>query len=345
MVEVIRLASLICAIASLLLCGIAVGGLLCLLERRQRRVWTNLLTLPRNLLKKARESVQNRLQFVDLSEFSTEQMATKSNYCTYESSGSLKSLACVAFLYCCLMSLSTIALWQYSYSLINPVLQSKPGYIDWLGMRRAVTAKSWFHMREAWLPFNLSFPAIVPDWQPIYSPLQHWEEGNKLLLTLQYCLVYGCSLRTNSPMYQSESHKDWLLGTSGLDTPLKAGLTPFLSEIVQISSSARADLKSTPKPDYSKGKRLEKYISLAFTALTKSNQLFDEDTGTQLQAICGLLKIFSFGVVCAGLLVLVFCGLPLTHIVRNMKVVKRYDQEIDAITFPMVSVALLGARK
>ena len=345
MVEVVQLASLICSISSLLLCGIAVGGLLYLLEKRQRRMWTNLLNLPRNLLKKARESVKSRLQSFDLFEFFTEKVSTKSQLCTYESSGSLKSLACVSLFYCCLMCLSTLVLWQYSYSLINPVLQSKPGYIDWLGMRRAVTAKSWFHMREAWLPFNLSFPAIVPDWQPIYSPLQHWEEGNNLLLSLQHCLVYGCSFHTKPPMYQSDSHKDWLMGTSGLDTPLTAGLTPFLSEIAQISSSARADLRSTPKPDYSKGKRLEKYTSLAFAAITKSNQLFDEDTGTQLQAVCGLLKRVSFVVVCAGLLVLLFCGLPLTYIVRNMKVVKRYDREIDAITFPMVSVALLAARK
>ena len=236
--SVALLASLLCPLAWLLLLLVLVCPLLYVLERRRRQIWTDALN-------QSWEMEKQRKKLIHKADFP----AKKDTIKTYESSKTMKMLIIASLLYCCFSSLSSLGLCQYGYRSLNPVLESKPGYVDWLGMRRAVTAKGWFHMREAWLPSNVSFPALCPDIDPFYSPVLHWEGANALLLTLQRCLMFGCS---TEPIYLSNAHRNLLMDRSptAVDTPMQAGLTPFLHEIVQLSSAARADLKIDPKTDY-----------------------------------------------------------------------------------------------
>ena len=316
--SVALLASLLCPLVWLLLLLVLVCPLLYVLERRRRQIWTDALNQSREMEKQRKKSI-HKADFP----------AKKDTIKTYESSKTMKMLIIASLLYCCFSSLSSLGLCQYGYRSLNPVLESKPGYVDWLGMRRAVTAKGWFHMREAWLPSNVSFPALFPDLDPFYSPVLHWEGANALLLTLQRCLMFGCS---TEPIYLSNAHRNLLMDRSptAVDTPMQAGLTPFLHEIVQLSSAARADLKIDPKTDYSKGKRLEKYYSLAFTALTQSNQMFDSDTAAQLRATSDQLEWFGLVLVCVSFLLL-FGELPLVCIVSSRQVLRRHCREIEAI--------------
>lgn len=307
-----------------------IGELLFLLERKRKEIWKSLLALPKNVVAQAREALITRVDSLRYEDFLSSQHTTLTLPCHYRSSGLMKALTATLLIYSCVMSLSGLGMYLYGYSTMSTVLIYKPGYTDWHGMRRAATAKGWFHMREAWLPGNLSYSAIVSDTQTFYSHLRHWEQASSLLVMAQKCITLGCEMHELNHLFPSDIHKDLLLGTAGnTSIALSAGLSPFLNEIVQLSSAARADLQSDPKVDYSKGKKLEKYISLAFTAITQSNQQFDTDTAADLEAASRKLKQISTVLVCAAFLVLLVM-LVLLNRVRDIQVLESIRSEADA---------------
>jgi hypothetical protein len=120
-------------------------------------------------------------------------------------------------------------------------------------------------------------------------------------------------------LFPSDAHKDLLIGRGLGPSPasLAAGLTPLLNELTQLSSAARADLKSNPQTDYSKGKKLEKYISLSYSVISQANQLFDADTAAQVQAASDTLYQLSIAFVCFAFVALVLVELPLSYVVSD----------------------------
>lgn len=221
---------------------------------------------------------------------------------------------------------------------MNTVLVYKPGYIDWMGMRRAAVMKSWFHMRESWLPSNLSYPVLIPSLQTQYRQSIHWERANELLLMLHRCYVSGCPMHNMHHLSPSNLQKDILMGVVPNTTAvaLKGGLTPLLNEIVMLSSAARADLKSDPSTNYSKGKKLEQYTNLAYSALTVSNRQFDADTIQLLDTANAVLQQAAIAVVCIFFAILSLGGLPLIWKVTLTQIRRNMLRETDTLTqFPL----------
>jgi len=308
-------------------------GLLLLLNRTQRRVWTMLLAMPKSELAKAKQLINSRVGDAPPEELSSD--VTFSRSCRYESSPALKVLACSALLYCCVLSLSGLGCYLYGYNTMNEILKYIPAYIDWQGQRRAAVAKIWFHMREAWLPSNLSFSAICADQQPFYNSLQHWELAADMILMLHRCLTLGCTMHNLHHFFPSDAHKDLLLGSALGTSPavLTAGLTPLLNELAQLSSAARADLEADPLTDYSKGETLEKYLSVAYSTISQTNQQFDADTAAQVQTSSDIIKQVSFVFICMAFLALVLFELPLTYTVSARQVIKQVVREAEVLAY------------
>lgn len=117
---------------------------------------------------------------------------------------------------------------------------------------------------------------------------------------------------------------------------LKGGLTPLLNEIVMLSSAARADLKSDPSTNYSKGKKLEQYTNLAYSALTVSNRQFDADTIQLLDTANAVLQQAAIAVVCIFFAILSLGGLPLIWKVTLTQIRRNMLRETDTLTqFPL----------
>jgi hypothetical protein len=295
------------------------AGLLFSLERNRKEVWKWLFSLPINVIIRSRELVNSRMESLQQEEFVSSQNITFTQAYHYKSSIAMKVLRVSVLVYCCAISLSGLGLYLYGYSTMSTMLLYKPVYTDWLGMRRAGTAKSWFHMREAWLPANLTYSAIIPNTQTFHNHLTHWEQASGLVTMAHKCITLGCEMHNLNNLFPSDTHKDLLMGNGlgNASAVSAAGLSPFLNEIYQLSSAARADLRAGLLTDYSKGKKLEKYISLAFSAITLSNQQSDMDTADQLQAADTELKRISIAVVCVAFLVLIL-ELFLLHKVSTM---------------------------
>jgi hypothetical protein len=289
-------------------------GILFLVNRKRRLVWTALLKIPKDTFANSRKLISTRFK-----ELSAKPITSSDCSCRYGNSTTMKVLLCSALLFCCVVSISGLGFYIYGASSINKVLQYKPAYIDWQGQRRAAVAKIWFHMRETWLPRNLSYSAIYEDTQPFYNPWQHWELASDLILMLHHCLTLGCPMHDMNHLFPSDAHKDLLIGRGLGPSPasLAAGLTPLLNELTQLSSAARADLKSNPQTDYSKGKKLEKYISLSYSVISQANQLFDADTAAQVQAASDTLYQLSIAFVCFAFVALVLVELPLSYVVSD----------------------------
>lgn len=289
------------------------GGLILSLERKRKQVWTQLLSLPKGVVTQSLELVSTRLEALRVNDLYVDKSGALKQACRYHASREMKTLLVGAILLCCLISLSGLVLYLSGFSAMNSVLVHKPGYIDWLGMRRAAVMKSWFHMRESWLPANLSYSVLIPSIQTQFNQSLHWERANSLLLMLHRCYIAGCPMHNMDHLFPSNAQKDILMGAVPNTTAmaLKGGITPLLNEIVMLSSAARSELKSDPAAPYSKGKKVEQYINLAYSALTVSNRQFDADTIQLLDEACAGLKQTAVAVVCLVLAILTLGGLPL----------------------------------
>ena len=299
------------------------------LERKRKRIWEVLLSIPKNLVAKYREKVANRVDSLRCED--SEVLRTQD--CAYKKSASMKLLLWVMVLLNTFVCLSGLFLYLYGAANMHDILIYKPGYIDWLGMRRANVARSWFQMRESWLPSNLSYSSIVTDTQPFYSQFAIWKQSNDLLLKLHRCFTLGCAEHNMHYLYPSDIHKDMLMGDGLGLTPAAtaAGLTPFLNEFTQLSAAARADIATGNITSYKKGKTLEKYVSLAFPALTKSMNQFDLDTKEELEKAKEELETLSILAVTIAFLGLVLLELPLLYKVSAMQVMKSDLREADSV--------------
>lgn len=334
----LRLAALFGSLCCLGLFTPLLGWLLLSLERRRKQIWTQLLNLPTEIAVKALELVNTRLEMLNANGLYIQQMRANKQGCSYESSRDMKILAVGAMVGCCLISMAGLVLYLYGYSVMNAVLVYKPGYIDWMGMRRAAVMKGWFHMRESWLPSNLSYPVLIPSLQTQYRQSIHWERANELLLMLHRCYVAGCPMHNMHHLFPSNQQKDVLMGVVPNTTAvaLKGGLTPLLNEIVMLSYAARADLRSDPSTNYSKGKKLEQYTNLAYSALTVSNRQFDADTIQLLDAANAELFQAATAVACISFAILALGGLPLIWKVMLIQIRGNILRETDTLTqFPV----------
>lgn len=333
--QVLAVVELVATLGPLICGGVflpLLAGLLMLLNSTRRKVWTALLAVPKSVSGNVRELVKSRIDDGPLEE-ATSSM-TFSHSCRYESSPVMKVFVCSALLYCCVLSLSGLGFYLYGYNTMNEVLEYKAAYIDLQGQRRAAVAKIWFHMREAWLPLNLSDSAVYADRQPFYSSLQQWELATGLLLMLHRCLTLGCTMHNLHHLFPSDAHKDLLFGSLGTSPAvLTAGLTPFLNELAQLSSATEADLKANPLADYSQASKLEKYISLAYAAISQANQQFDADTAAQMQTSSDTLMQLSFVFICLAFLALVLLELPLSYMVSAMQVIRRVTREAEVLAY------------
>jgi len=305
--------------------------ILVLIEHWRRRLWSLIMQIPRPLLAEMLKRVQNRLenlhQVEEFEAWTANPSKPPITNTHYTMSPEMKKLVVLIAVYAAFLVLSVYSVYYIGVTENAEILINKPKYIHWAGLRKASPWLAVFYLRESYLPFNLSYPAVLDSTQRDYSSPVRLFQALDEFKYIHYCLTYGCPESGLSSIFLSADSRNLLMGTPCLNcsTFIKYGLTPLIAEFVYTEMAAYASVQAGDLKNYSLGKTAEKALSAMAPFLADAVTMYDTETvkmlanAEQKSALsCALFLV-------AGLLVLLLGLMPLIAQVRvsqNSRVLK-----------------------
>lgn len=310
--------------------------LLVLAEKWRRLLWALIMKIPKQLLAEMLKKIHIRLESLhedeDFEGPIDEKALTPLKDDHYAMSPEMKRLILALALYAGFLILSVYLVYYIGVTENADILLSKPKYIHWAGLRRASPWMTVFYMRESYLPFNLSYSAIIGNAQWAFSSPLHWVKSLEEINYVHHCLTYGCPENGLGTIFLSTEARNLLLGTPCVNcsTSIRYGLTPLISELIIAQKAAYTAFLAGPST-YSLGKTAEKAVSTMAPFLADAVTQYDAETLKMLGSAEDSSATASAVLIVIGFLALILVLLPLISKVGNTQNAKLLRRELQVL--------------
>ena len=311
--------------------------LLFLIERWRRKLWTLILQMPKQLLAEMLHRIYTRLinlhEAEDLAAYlGSDDKPPMMRSGRYTMSLPMQRLLMSVTFFLVFINLSVYLVYYIGVIQNQDILLDKPKYIHWAGLRRVLPWLAMHYMREAYVPWNLSFANIVKESQVPYAPFEQWRGAISELNYLHYCLTYGCSKSNLQQLFLSDSSKDLLLGSpcSNCTAHARYGLTPLVHELIYAQETAYTAFLSG-NSSYSPAKAVEKEVSLIGPYLLDAVGRYDNETLSLLSNAEAMTGIISAAFIIVAFLAFATTLLPLISKVSVKQTSKMLERELQIL--------------